>query len=245
MKKQARRAARISLGAVALVFAAPVALIFTDETLPMARPPVELNSEQQTRIRISSYIHFRNPGKSEAEKQLLVNTLLVEGERLRLKDDFKIDGRPINPVYFLAALIDVESSFTRNAVSRSDARGYMQMKPDTAAWVDERLTPTGAVLKYEQAKAAGRIVRRSVPAALDPKMRDELFSAETNVSRGVTYLNFLIDEFGDVRKVCLAYNAGPGSAARGVWDESYWQKTLVAYRAIENGRFLATDLKTL
>lgn len=176
---------------------------------------------------------------------MLVQTLLQEAERLRIPDRYTIDGRPINQVYLLTALIDVESSFIREAVSRSDARGYMQLKPATAAWLDRRLDSDGRLLPRDVALAREAFAQAGPSPTHDPQLRRQLFRADDNLRRGVAYVNFLVDQHPDLRLVILAYNAGPASVARGVWDENYWIKVLSAYREIEAGRFLATGLRTL
>lgn len=169
----------------------------------------------EARNRISTFVNHKNAGTPAIEKELLVETILKESERLRLPAHFTIDGRPIHPAYFLTALIAVESTFKREAVSHADARGYMQLMPQTVAWMDDNL-------------------RNGHPTDVD-----HLFETPTNIARGVTYLNFLIEEMGDIRLVCLAYNAGPGAVSRGFWVERYWQKIYENYREIQRGEFLA------
>lgn len=174
-----------------------------------------------------------------------MDTLLSEAGRLRIPGHFNIEGKAINPVYFLAALIAVESSFDRQAVSRSDARGYMQLKPDTAAWLDRRLDEEGRLLPQDVAATRLAFASVTLRPAADPRLRRELFTARDNLRRGVAYLNFLIDGHPDIRMVCLAYNAGPASVARGLWDERYWIKVLQSYREIASGRYQASNLRSL
>lgn len=171
------------------------------------------NAVQEARTRIRAFVDFKNPRRPEHEKALLVETILRQSERLRVPDHFQVDGRTVHPAYFLTALIAVESTFDREAVSHADARGYMQLMPQTVAWMDENL------LRDTETEVA------------------DLFQTATNLSRGVTYLNFLIEEMGDLRLVCLAYNAGPGAVSRGFWVERYWQKIHAHYREIEAGAF--------
>ncbi len=144
-----------------------------------------------------------------------METILRQSERLRLPDHerFRVDGRRVHPAYFLTALIAVESTFKREAVSHADARGYMQLMPQTVAWMDDNL-----------------LIGDATEIA-------DLFQTATNLSRGVSYLNFLIEEMDDLRLVCLAYNAGPGAVRRGFWVERYWEKIPAHYREIEAGAF--------
>ncbi|MEQ9365645.1 MAG: transglycosylase SLT domain-containing protein [Leptospirales bacterium] len=169
----------------------------------------------EARTRISAFVHHKNAGTPAAEKELLIETILRESQRLRLPAHFAIDGRPIHPAYFLTALIAVESTFKREAVSHADARGYMQLMPQTVAWMDDNL-------------------RDGISTDVE-----HLFETPTNIATGVTYLNFLFEEMGDIRLVCLAYNAGPGAVSRGFWVERYWQKIYDNYREIQRGEFMA------
>jgi hypothetical protein len=171
-------------------------------------------AQERARLRISTFVHHKNPQTPSREKEILVETILREAARLRIPAHFRIDDKPVHPAFFLTALIATESTFYRNAVSHADARGYMQLMPQTVAWMDNHL-------------------RRGHATEIEL-----LFEAPTNIARGVTYLNFLIEEMGDIRMVCLAYNAGPGAVRRGFWVERYWQKIYENYREIERGEFL-------
>lgn len=177
-----------------------------------------LAAKTEARNRISTFVNHKNPRTPAAEKKLLVETILRESERLRIPANFTIDGAPVHPAYFLTALIAVESTFQREAVSYADARGYMQLMPQTVAWMDHKLR-NGHTTDVEH-----------------------LFETPTNIARGVTYLNFLIEQMGDIRLVCLAYNAGPGAVSRGFWVERYWEKIYSNYREIERGEFLAEQV---
>jgi soluble lytic murein transglycosylase len=80
-----------------------------------------------------------------------------------------------------------ESLFRRDAVSRADARGVMQMLPATAAAVARRwhMTPPG---------------------------RDGLFEPTTAVPLGAAYLKELLDKYaGSLPLALAAYNAGPAA----------------------------------
>ena len=81
------------------------------------------------------------------------------------------------------AVIKAESDFNEKAVSKSGARGLMQIMPTTGKWIASELDK-GLFLS------------------------DDLFDAETNVEFGCFYLNYLFGKFSDLKAVICAYNAG-------------------------------------
>ena len=171
-------------------------------------------SEDSTDVqeRISDYIKYRNPGISYQEHQRLVRTIVKEAKNLKISSAMKIDDRSINRVYFLTAMINVESTFHQKSISRANARGYMQLMPDTAEWLNHK--------KNKKIKI------------------NDLFNTKTNLSLGVNYLNYLITEFNDTRMVCLAYNAGPGALRRGQYLERYWTAIVKSYRNLSGDSVL-------
>ncbi len=87
---------------------------------------------------------------------------------------------------WLLAVMRQESLFRKDAVSRADARGLMQMLPATAAAVARRWR---------------------LPA---PAPRDGLFDPSVAVTLGAAYLHELLDRYGNQLALGLAaYNAGP------------------------------------
>ena len=83
-----------------------------------------------------------------------------------------------------------ESLFRKDAVSRADARGLMQMLPATAS-------------------AVARRWHLSSPG------RDGLFDPAIAVPLGAAYLRELLDRYGEQLALSLAaYNAGPAAVAR-------------------------------
>jgi soluble lytic murein transglycosylase len=94
------------------------------------------------------------------------------------------------PADWILAVIRQESLFRRDAVSRADARGLMQMQPATAA-------------------AVARRWHLRVPD------RDSLFDPTVAIELGAAHLRELLDRYGNQLDLTLAaYNAGPVSVAR-------------------------------
>jgi soluble lytic murein transglycosylase len=94
------------------------------------------------------------------------------------------------PPDWILAIIRQESLFRKDAVSRADARGLMQMQPATAVAVAKRW-------------------HFAVPT------RDTLFDPGVAVPLGAAYVRELLDRYGNQLDLSLAaYNAGPVSVAR-------------------------------
>jgi soluble lytic murein transglycosylase len=94
------------------------------------------------------------------------------------------------PQDWILAVMRQESLFRKDAVSRADARGVMQMVPATATAVAHRW----------HLAAPGR---------------DGLFDPSIAVPLGAAYLRELLDRYGEQLALSLAaYNAGPGAVAR-------------------------------
>jgi len=94
------------------------------------------------------------------------------------------------PPDWIWAIIRQESLFRKDAISRADARGLMQMQPATAV-------------------AVARRSHFAVPS------RDDLFDPVIAVPLGAAYVRELLDRYGNQLDLSLAaYNAGPVSVAR-------------------------------
>ena len=94
------------------------------------------------------------------------------------------------PPDWILAIIRQESLFRKDAVSRADARGLMQMQPATALAVARRWH-------------------------LPTPSRDALFDPAVAVPLGAAYVRELLDRYGNQLDLSLAaYNAGPVSVAR-------------------------------
>lgn len=82
----------------------------------------------------------------------------------------------------VASLINEESSFDPNAMSKTGAVGLMQILPQTAEYIAENLDEE---FSYEM-----------------------LFDPETNIKYGCYYLDYLRNKFEDLKTYLSAYNAG-------------------------------------
>jgi soluble lytic murein transglycosylase len=94
------------------------------------------------------------------------------------------------PADWILSVMRQESLFRRDAVSRADARGLMQMLPGTAVSVARRWH-------------------------LSSPRKDSLFEPGVAVPLGAAYLRELLDRYGGKLELCLAaYNAGPAAVSR-------------------------------
>ncbi len=83
---------------------------------------------------------------------------------------------------FVASVINAESSFNKNAVSKKGAIGLMQILPSTAQYIANSLN--------------------------EPFSIQNLHDADTNIKYGCFYLNYLNNKFYTQKEVLCAYNAG-------------------------------------
>ncbi|MGL4911158.1 MAG: lytic transglycosylase domain-containing protein [Romboutsia sp.] len=101
--------------------------------------------------------------------------------------EFNIDE---NLVY---SVIKAESKFDKNATSKKDAKGLMQIADITRDW------------------------------AIDELQLDDvdIYDPETNIKIGCWYLNKLYKEFGALDLVIAAYNGGSGNVSRWLKNSKY------------------------
>lgn len=158
-----------------------------------------------------------NYAGAKGEYQTLVNQRAEEDRRKQAHKDEHLNARAnsgflalvrkyaaeyqVSPS-FVSAIIKCESSFNPRAVSRVDARGLMQIMPDTGPWLAERLKMTDYQAQM-------------------------LFDPETNIRLGVSYLAYLSDVFsGNPVMVAAAYHAGDNNVKRWALNHAQDQKTI-------------------
>lgn len=96
----------------------------------------------------------------------------------------------IDPI-LVVSLIYVESSFNSDSKSNKNARGLMQLLPDTASYIQRKIG--------------------------DHTPIENLHDDETNIRLGVAYLNYLIEKNnGNIEYALIAYNMGPGNLYRAI-----------------------------
>jgi soluble lytic murein transglycosylase-like protein len=82
-------------------------------------------------------------------------------------------------------LVRAESNFNWRARSHAGALGLTQLMPNTARWLNRRMTTP-----------------------------ERIMQPEANLAAGFGYLRRLIDKYGDLRLALLAYNRGEGAVDR-------------------------------
>lgn len=99
--------------------------------------------------------------------------------------------------YLVASIINVESKYDKYALSPKEAKGLMQIAPQTGKWAGELLE----IENYNE---------------------DILFNPDTNIRIGTWYINRLFKEFdGNLDLVLAAYNAGSGNVNKWLTDEKH------------------------
>ena len=91
------------------------------------------------------------------------------------------------------ALMRQESMFREQAISRSGARGLMQIMPRTGSWLAGKMNIDN-------------------PNLMDP---------ETNINMGAKFFSDLVRSQGDFRWAAIAYNGGPGNLSK--WKKQYYK----------------------
>ncbi len=108
----------------------------------------------------------------------------------------------IDPLLIMA-LIKVESNFREYAVSYAGAIGLMQVMPETAMWISEKLN-----------------------------LNMDINSPVGNIVIGIKYLQYLLNLYnGDLDLALRAYNAGPARvSSQNSISNRYLQKIKAYYR---------------
>jgi soluble lytic murein transglycosylase-like protein len=171
------------------------ATVLSDALDPIPTPET-LRDESDGIARVLS---DRNPELLPAEVEHLARVIVSESHRAGL------------PPNFVLAVIEVESSGRKDAISEAGALGLMQIMPTTGEFLADRI---------------------DVPW----RGRESLFDPVVNVRLGVHYLEELIDRYADVRTALAAYNAGPGNVSSRIRNgkpvpRRYADKVLATYAA--------------
>ncbi|MBR5437848.1 MAG: lytic transglycosylase domain-containing protein, partial [Clostridia bacterium] len=134
----------------------------------------------------------------------LTLTVIFFGSRSILKTLYPIDygnfvekyteENKLSP-WFVYSVIECESGYDKHAVSYADARGLMQLTPETFKWL--------------QSKRGEKL------------SEDMLFDPETNIKYGCYFYGILFDIYGDEALALAAYHAGMGNVSKWLKDERY------------------------
>lgn len=99
--------------------------------------------------------------------------------------------------YLIASIINVESSFKKEAISPKDARGLMQIAEKTGQWGADELE-------------------------IDNYKNESLYDPQINIKIGTWYLKKLEKEFdGKLDLILAAYNGGSGNVNKWLKNQEY------------------------
>jgi hypothetical protein len=152
-----------------------------DSRLPLKRAS-ELSKDEFEDIILSSV----NPNAQKELKPLMRPIL-----------DFSVQYQ-MDP-FWIVSIIMVESNFKHDAVSAKNARGIMQIKPDTAQHLYQLMQKT----------------------LTDEQVSQNLYRPEENIEVGVFYLKKLLQNFRmNYHFATVAYNIGPARLRNRLVDKS-------------------------
>ena len=97
------------------------------------------------------------------------------------------------------AVIKTESDFDKNAKSKSNALGIMQITGETFEWLLNFEAKNNKMKKYKKLKI------------------NDLFDPEINIKYGTYFISILLSKYKDEKTALAAYNAGMGRV-------DYWLK---------------------
>ena len=111
--------------------------------------------------------------------------------------------------YLILAIIQVETRFNEERISKKGALGPMQLMPETAEWIIEQ----------------GRF---------SPHFIDYLSRPEVNIAMGSWYLSMIYQQLNqNLIATIAAYNAGPGNVnkwiSQNIWDGTLENITQIPY----------------
>ena len=158
---------------------------------------------------IISTIHMKNKKQKNLTKVILIIilciTIISVGIIMLVNHFYPVQHLDIvfnySEIYdlepeLILAVIHAESRFRESVVSRAGASGLMQIMPDTAYWLAERI-------------------------GLSDFDYSQIFAPEINIHLGSYYLYTLIMHFGDIETALAAYNAGRGNVSRWLNNPDY------------------------
>ena len=119
----------------------------------------------------------------------------------------------IDPL-LIVALIQVESNFKDNALSKKGAKGLMQLLPNTAKYIHSK-----------DSKGINDFTN--------------LYDMETNIKLGTAYMDYLLKKTkGNMEHALIAYNMGPGNMYKAMRNnrlpKKYSNKVLTVYNDLQN-----------
>ena len=118
---------------------------------------------------------------------------------IKYKDEIKQTAYDYNlEPSLIASLINAESSFDTNAISKRGAIGLMQLQPETATEIANQLNITN----FNQ---------------------EDLLLPNINIQLGCFYLRKLLDIFNNLDSALCAYNAGPNTVLSWLQNPEYSQ----------------------
>ena len=121
---------------------------------------------------------------------------------IKYQDEIKIIAEQfeVDP-YLILSIIQVETRFDPNKVSKKGAMGLMQVMPKTASWI------------IEEGKFPEELI-------------DRTFEPNVNIALGSWYLSKIQNKYNDkLVMIIAAYNAGPGNVDKWI-QEDIWDGTL-------------------
>ncbi len=143
-------------------------------------------------------LKFVSSIKKDEFKQILISSThrlyrdkldLYIDSILTLCEEYKVDP------FWVLSVVTVESGFNPNARSHKNAKGLMQVRPDTAKHLSELLNRNDK--------------------------EEDLYQPEVNLELGVFYLKKLLQNFRYRYDLAtIAYNVGPNSLRRSLVDNS-------------------------
>lgn len=116
---------------------------------------------------------------------------------IKFENEIKTQAKIYNlDASVVASLINVESSYKTKAKSNKNAIGLMQIKLETANYLDE-------------------LNKRNLAT------ENELFNVDVNIKYGCEYLRYLINKFDDIYTSLAAYNAGETRVRSWLKNDAY------------------------